>query len=74
MKLKMPITLYDVSVHPKLQNLNYYAKELNFFSPNLIYFQPSYTHRNQKYLYMHWGLYGMKKLCHAFLYTLILLT
>lgn len=38
MKLKMPITLYDVhvSVHPKLQNLNYYAKEINFFPPNLL--------------------------------------
>lgn len=70
MKLKMPITLYDVSVHPKLQNLM--QKKLIFFPP--IYFQPSYTHRNQKYLYMHWVLYGMKKLCHAFLYTLILLT
>lgn len=36
MKLKMPITLYDVSVHPKLQNLNYYAKEIKFFPPNLL--------------------------------------
>lgn len=39
MKLKMPITLYDVSVHPKLQNLNYYAKEINFFSPQFTFNQ-----------------------------------
>lgn len=42
MKLKMPIIFDNVSVHPKLQNLNYYAKEFKFFPP--IYFQPSYTH------------------------------
>lgn len=41
MKLKMPITLYDVhvSVHPKLQNLNYYAKEFNFFPPKFTFNQ-----------------------------------
>lgn len=39
MKLKMPITLYDVSVHPKLQNLNYYAKEINFFPPQFTFNQ-----------------------------------
>lgn len=62
MKLKMPIIFDNVSVHPKLQNLNYYAKEFKFFPP--IYFQP--IHIEIKYLYMHWVLYGMKKLCHAF--------
>lgn len=63
MKLKMPIIFDNVSVHPKLQNLIIMQKNLNF-SPQFTFNQA--IHIEIKYLYMHWVLYGMKKLCHAF--------
>lgn len=73
MKLKMPISLDNMyRYNQNCKTCVIMQKNLIFFPK--IYFQPSYTHRNQKYLYMHWVLYGMKKLCHAFLYTWILLT
>lgn len=39
MKLKMPITLYDVSVHPKIAKLELLCKRNSFFSPQFTFNQ-----------------------------------